>query len=83
MDDAPLELEAPSKIVTTTSHVDVRARIACFDYQGRSDARSIREILVQLAPQNLILLHGAPEVCCTAFSKTTGLVRCSYSAQQM
>lgn len=62
MDDAPLELEAPSKIVTTTSHVDVRAHIACFDYQGRSDARSIREILVQLAPQNLILLHGTPEV---------------------
>ena len=61
MDDAPLELEAPSKIVTTTSQVDVRARIACFDYQGRSDARSIREILVQLAPQNLILLHGTPE----------------------
>lgn len=66
MDDAPLELEAPSKIVTTTSNVDVRARIACFDFQGRSDARSIREILVQLAPQHLILLHGTQEVCTAA-----------------
>ena len=69
MDDAPIQLEAPSKVVTTDTTVHVRARIACFDLRGRSDARSIREILVKVAPQQLILLHGAAQVglkylCC-------------------
>ena len=58
MDDAPIQLEAPSKVVTTDTAVSVRARIACFDVQGRSDARSIQEILVKVAPQQLIILHG-------------------------
>ena len=62
MDEAPVQLEAPSKIVTSDTRVDVRARIACFDLQGRSDGRSIREILVKVAPQQLILLHGLPQV---------------------
>ncbi len=62
MDEAPVQLEAPSKIVTTDTTVHVRAHIACFDCQGRSDARSIREILVKVAPQQLILLHGLPQV---------------------
>ncbi|DBA85072.1 TPA: hypothetical protein ACH3X2_005797 [Trebouxia sp. C0005] len=66
MDDAPVQLEAPSKIVTTNTTVNVRARIACFDCQGRSDARSIREILVKVAPQQLILLHGLPQVAIPA-----------------
>lgn len=62
MDEAPVQLAAPSKIVTTDTTVTVRARIACFDCQGRSDAGSIREILVKVAPQQLILLHGLPQV---------------------
>ena len=62
MDEAPVQLEAPSKVVTTDTTVNVRARIACFDCQGRSDARSIQEILVKVAPQQLILLHGLPQV---------------------
>lgn len=62
MDEAPLQLEAPSKIVTTNTTISVRARVACFDCQGKSDARSIREILVQVAPQQLILIHALPQV---------------------
>ena len=62
MDEAPIQLEAPSKIVTTNTNVNVRARVACFDCQGKSDARSIREILVQVAPQQLILIHAPPQV---------------------
>ena len=68
MDEAPVQLEAPSKIVTTDTTVNVRARIACFDCQGRSDARSIREILVKVAPQQLILLHGLPQVSIPAYA---------------
>lgn len=62
MDEAPIQLEAPSKIVTTNTTVNMRARVACFDCQGKSDGRSIREILVQVAPQRLILIHGLPQV---------------------
>ena len=62
MDEAPIQLEAPSKIVTISATVNVRARIACFDCQGKSDARSIQEILVQVAPQRLILIHALPQV---------------------
>ena len=62
MDEAPIQLEAPSKVMTTETTVTVRARIACFDCQGRSDARSIQEILVKVAPQQLILLQGLPQV---------------------
>lgn len=61
MDEAPIQLEAPSKVMTTETTVTVRARIACFDCQGRSDARSIQEILVKVAPQQLILLQGLPQ----------------------
>ena len=62
MDDAPIQLEAPSKVVTTDTAVIVRARVACCDVQGRSDARSIQEILVKVAPQQLIILHGPTKV---------------------
>lgn len=62
MDEAPVQLEAPSKIVVTDTNISVRARVACFDCQGKSDARSIREILVQVAPQQLILIHALPQV---------------------
>ena len=62
MDEAPIQLEAPSKIVVTNTNINVRARVACFDCQGKSDARSIREILVQVAPQQLILIHALPQV---------------------
>lgn len=62
MDEAPIQLEAPSKIVVTNTTISMRARVACFDCQGKSDARSIREILVQVAPQQLVLIHALPQV---------------------
>lgn len=71
MDEAPIQLEAPSKVVTTNTSIEVRARVACFDCRGKSDARSIREILVQVAPQQLILIHGLPQVSCLHCSAMT------------
>jgi Cft2 family RNA processing exonuclease len=58
----PELLEVPTKAVEVELTVAVRARVAAFDFEGRSDGRSMRTILTHVAPRHIILVHGSPKV---------------------
>lgn len=38
-----------------------RARVTYIDYEGRSDGDSIKKIINQMKPRQLIIVHGPPE----------------------
>lgn len=52
-----------------------RARVTYIDYEGRSDGDSIKKIITQMKPRQLVIVHGPPEASldlaefCKAFSK--------------
>lgn len=52
-----------------------RARVSYIDYEGRSDGDSIKKIINQMKPRQLVIVHGPPEASldlaesCKAFSK--------------
>lgn len=53
--------------------VQTRARVTYIDYEGRSDGDSIKKIINQMKPRQLVIVHGPPEAsqdlaeCCRAF----------------
>ncbi|NXW47249.1 CPSF2 factor, partial [Nyctiprogne leucopyga] len=53
--------------------IQTRARVTYIDYEGRSDGDSIKKIINQMKPRQLIIVHGPPEAsqdlaeCCRAF----------------
>ncbi len=61
-----------SFILTAFSY---RARVTYIDYEGRSDGDSIKKIINQMKPRQLVIVHGPPEASldlaesCKAFSK--------------
>lgn len=42
--------------------VVLRARMLRFDFDGRSDGRSMRTMLAHVAPRHCILVHGSTQV---------------------
>lgn len=52
-----------------------RARVTYIDYEGRSDGDSIKKIINQMKPRQLVIVRGPPEPSldlaesCKAFSK--------------
>lgn len=52
----------------------LRARVSYIDYEGRSDGDSIKKIINQMKPRQLVIVHGPPEASqdlaesCKAFS---------------
>ena len=52
-----------------------RARVTYIDYEGRSDGDSIKKIINQMKPRQLVIVHGPPEASldlaesCKAFTK--------------
>uniref|UniRef100_A0A8C1K0V6 Cleavage and polyadenylation specificity factor subunit 2 n=1 Tax=Cyprinus carpio TaxID=7962 RepID=A0A8C1K0V6_CYPCA len=66
--------DVPTKCISTTQALDIRARVMYIDYEGRSDGDSIKKIINQMKPRQLIIVHGPPEASqdlaesCKAFS---------------
>lgn len=50
------------QVVTAEALVAVRAVVHTVDFEGRSDGRSVRTLLAQVAPRHLILVGGSPQV---------------------
>ena len=50
------------QVVTAEALVAVRAAVRTVDFEGRSDGRSVRTLLAQVAPRHLVLVSGSPEV---------------------
>ncbi|BBN04094.1 cleavage and polyadenylation specificity factor subunit 2 [Marchantia polymorpha subsp. ruderalis] len=53
--------EKPSKVVLEDITVQVRCSLHYMDYEGRSDGKSIKNILAHVAPLKLVLVHGSAE----------------------
>ncbi|KAE9617372.1 putative KH-domain/beta-lactamase-domain protein, archaea [Lupinus albus] len=51
----------PSKVVSDERTVQVRCSLVYMDFEGRSDGRSIKNILSHVAPLKLVLVHGSAE----------------------
>lgn len=65
--------DVPTKCVSATESIEIKARVTYIDYEGRSDGDSIKKIINQMKPRQLIIVHGPPEAsqdlaeCCRAF----------------
>ncbi|XP_035277998.1 cleavage and polyadenylation specificity factor subunit 2 isoform X2 [Anguilla rostrata] len=75
--DEPMDQDlsdVPTKCISTTETIEISARIAYIDYEGRSDGDSIKKIINQMKPRQLVIVHGPPEASldlaesCKAFS---------------
>jgi cleavage and polyadenylation specificity factor subunit 2 len=53
-----VEEEAPTKCVSEERHLEIKAKLHLIDYEGRSDGESIKKILSNMKPKNLIVIHG-------------------------
>ncbi|KAK9168683.1 hypothetical protein Syun_000823 [Stephania yunnanensis] len=51
----------PSKVISNELIVQVTCSLVYMDFEGRSDGRSIKSILVHVAPLKLVLVHGSAE----------------------
>lgn len=62
--DEPMDQDlsdVPTKCIAATETIDIRARVTYIDYEGRSDGDSIKKIINQMKPRQLIIVHGPPE----------------------
>ncbi|KAJ2889451.1 hypothetical protein IWW38_004702, partial [Coemansia aciculifera] len=48
----------PTKSVTEKVRVEVRCKVSFVDMEGRADGTSVSNILVQIIPKRLVLVHG-------------------------
>ncbi|ORX45152.1 hypothetical protein BCR36DRAFT_333418 [Piromyces finnis] len=55
------ELSIPSKCISHTRNVPIKCKICYIDFEGLSDGKSIKNIIPQVAPKKLILIHGNEE----------------------
>ena len=50
--------EVPTKCIASLKTVDINANIVFIDFEGRSDGESIKKLLSQIKPRQVILVHG-------------------------
>ncbi|XP_010880557.2 cleavage and polyadenylation specificity factor subunit 2 isoform X1 [Esox lucius] len=77
--DEPMDQDSSSKVPTkctsSTESIEIKARVTYIDYEGRSDGDSIKKIINQMKPRQLVIVHGPPEASldlaesCKAFTK--------------
>uniref|UniRef100_A0A8C0C4H9 Cleavage and polyadenylation specificity factor subunit 2 n=1 Tax=Balaenoptera musculus TaxID=9771 RepID=A0A8C0C4H9_BALMU len=74
--DEPMDQDlsdVPTKCISTTESIEIKARVTYIDYEGRSDGDSIKKIINQMKPRQLVIVHGPPEAsqdlaeCCRGF----------------
>ncbi|KAJ1959597.1 hypothetical protein GGI12_004256 [Dipsacomyces acuminosporus] len=51
----------PTKLLKEERQVKLRCRLSFIDLEGRSDGRSVRNILVQIEPKRVVIVHGSSE----------------------
>lgn len=55
------QTEVPTTCVSSVESFELRANILFIDFEGRSDGDSIKKIVTQMRPRQLILVRGSPE----------------------
>ncbi|KAL3873495.1 hypothetical protein ACJMK2_036605 [Sinanodonta woodiana] len=53
--------EVPTKCISVTVTLDMNANIQYIDFEGRTDGESMKKILSQIKPRQLVLVHGSAE----------------------
>ncbi|ELU12868.1 hypothetical protein CAPTEDRAFT_155355 [Capitella teleta] len=53
--------EVPTKCISSSETLELRANILYIDFEGRSDGDSMRKIISQVRPRQLILVRGSRE----------------------
>lgn len=51
----------PTVVITEQQQITLAAKAMFFDFEGRADGRSMRTIVSQIAPRQLVLVHGSAE----------------------
>lgn len=55
---AAAEEDVPTKSVVSTMRLPVNCSVAFVDMEGRADGRAVQELLSQVAPRAVVLVHG-------------------------
>lgn len=50
--------ELPTKCIKEIYELNIKAKLMYIDFEGRSDGESIKKILANIKPKNLIIVHG-------------------------
>lgn len=53
--------DVPSKYIEMDAVLNLKCRLLYIDFEGRSDGRSVKNIISQMAPRKLMLVHGTYE----------------------
>ncbi|EGF79032.1 hypothetical protein BATDEDRAFT_12823 [Batrachochytrium dendrobatidis JAM81] len=55
---APVKKVVPSKYVVEDILLSLKCRMQYIDFEGRSDGKSVKNIIAQVAPRKLLFVHG-------------------------
>ncbi|XP_076127785.1 cleavage and polyadenylation specificity factor subunit 2 [Alosa pseudoharengus] len=75
--DEPMDQDlsdVPTKCTSSMETLEIKARVTYIDYEGRSDGDSIKKIINQMKPRQLVIVNGPPDASqdlaesCKAFS---------------
>ncbi|XP_022244624.1 cleavage and polyadenylation specificity factor subunit 2-like isoform X3 [Limulus polyphemus] len=69
--------EVPTKCVAVSQTLDINASVQFIDFEGRSDAESIKKIISMCKPRRLILVRGSPTAIdsLASYCQNSGLVQ--------
>lgn len=72
-----VEEEWPTKCLKYITKLEVLCRLEFIDFEGRSDGESIKKILSQIRPKQLIIVHGdkAATQALADYAQTSGAVQ--------
>jgi len=57
----PAVEEWPTKCVSSIVKVEVLCKLEFIEFEGRSDGESVKKILAQIKPKQLVVVHGSAE----------------------
>ncbi|KAJ3210177.1 cleavage and polyadenylation specificity factor subunit 2 [Entophlyctis luteolus] len=60
-DTQDLQDTIPSKYISFPLDYEINCKVIFIDFEGRSDGKSVKNILTQVAPRKLLLVHGSDE----------------------
>jgi cleavage and polyadenylation specificity factor subunit 2 len=59
VEEEDIQEEIPTKIVSETLEVIVRATILSVDFEGKADGKSVRTLITQTSPRRVLIVHGS------------------------
>ncbi|KHJ99454.1 RNA-metabolizing metallo-beta-lactamase [Oesophagostomum dentatum] len=55
----PVVDDAPTKCITVVEKIEVSCNVEYIEFEGRSDGESVKKLIAQMKPKQLILVHGS------------------------